>query len=144
MRGKRKPDHLRALHGEPVPVRPMGDDTRPEPPESMSQPARMAWEQTVNELSRLGLLDRADAGIIAVYVEQLVRHERAAHLLAEWAHLMEPDEIVVWERRLHWSSALIAQHATRLGLTPAARQTMTVEAPERPAPGRLSPERLLN
>jgi P27 family predicted phage terminase small subunit len=143
-RGRRKPDNIRALHGESVPARPVVDDTAPTLPARLAPDAASIWQETVDDLRRLRVLDHGDAGLLAAYVQCRVQFERATVLLSEHGAELDPDETKTYERRLREASDRIAAFSSKLGLNASARASIST-SDDKPwtGPG-LDPRRLLS
>jgi len=97
----------------------------PQPPANLQGPALRIWHETIRELEKLGTLDTADRGVIALYCEAraelgwaMNRVRRDGRIVSTAAGGQKPHPAVGIKNQ---AALRVARFAAELGLTPTAR-----------------------
>jgi P27 family predicted phage terminase small subunit len=136
-RAVRKPTALRLLEGDrshrPRNTRePMPDPIAPPKPETLSDGARVVWDEYAPDLERHGLLTALDGVVFETFCEALAAHRRSVALIKP-ALLVKGrrDALVVnpgW-RVFRDSALLVYRLGAEFGLSPASRASLTTGEP---------------
>lgn len=131
---KPTPTKLKVLRGETRPSRLNPDEPQPlrsfpAPPEHLSEAAREVWKRVRTETAHTGIIRGADAPVLEVYCETLVRYREASDLLGRSGFLIKgarsgelvKNPLVAMVRDL---GAQVRALAGELGLTPSSRTTL--------------------
>jgi len=130
------PTKLKLLKGETRPSRvyrkaPEPRDNRPLMPADMDAAAQVVWKRVMKELGDTGVITAADTDVMRCYCEAVSRYEDAARMLARSSPLVRGargSDLV--RNPLHQvvrdNADLVKLFARELGLTPAARVSLTV------------------
>lgn len=151
MRGRKpKPTELHLLEGTFRPDRhgarpvapgpglfPELDREIPKPPANLQGAALTIWTETVRELEKLGTLDSADRGILALYCEAraelgwaMNKVRREGRIVPTAAGGQKPHPAMAIKNA---ASLRCARYAAELGLTPVARARLRLGARFGPA-----------
>lgn len=145
-----KPTALRMLHGDrkdrintDEPPAPEGDVEAPE----MSDEVREIWDYTVEQLTAMHLVSRADRDVLACYCEAVVAHRKASAGIARSGLLIRTSRGQTFMRNpllqvQRDSAVLIRVLAREFGLTPSARSDIRMGGAKDDAAS--GPERLLS
>lgn len=127
----------REIHGtEPLPARDL-----PEPPDWLTEEARLEWAHSSEELYRIGLLSRIDRTVFAAYCQCCGRGAMAERAISEMAkHDLLTQGLMIRTTNGNaiqnplvgiankaWSDA--ARYAAEFGMTPSARARLDSETP---------------
>jgi len=131
------PTKLKLLRGETRPSRlnrhePRARAAGPEMPDDLDAAASVVWSRVMREMGASGVITAADTDALRVYCEAVARYTEAARLLAKSAPVTKSRE-GVWVRNplavvVRDNALLVRAYARELGLTPAARASMTTPA----------------
>lgn len=140
---KPTPTRLRVLRGETRPSRIDRDEpqplpTFPDPPAHLSEAAKAVWEHVRAQMAHTRVIRGADADILELYCETLVRYREASDLLAKSGFLIKgarhgelvKNPLVAMVRD---TGSGVRALAGELGLTPSSRSSL--RAGESPGPG---------
>lgn len=121
------PGHQKLNKNEPVPER-----GRPDPPHWMGDAARREFGIACDELDKMGLLFKADAGVIACYAQALADiAESTATLEVEGKYLGSDDRKFIHPAENVRREAMrsVRQLARELGFSPSARSGIVAKTP---------------
>ena len=117
------------------PAEPQFNSSIPDPPDHLTEAARVEWARVVSILGPVGVLTAADMAILALYCQAYGRWQEAE------AHLSVEGLVVVNDGRQTKSpwlriadDAMKAAHrfAVELGMTPSSRSRVSVANPPKP------------
>lgn len=134
---KPKPTGLHVLDGTfradrhgPLPGARAPAGTAPDPPRHLRGTALRVWRKTVQDLDQLGILDRADQGILAAYCEARAELSWADYKIRTEGRIVETSTGNI---RAHPAVGIknqaalrVGKFAAELGLTPSARARLRV------------------
>ncbi len=135
-----EPTRLKLLKGETRPSRvrsaPAPRDVKPTMPTDMDTAAQMVWKRVMREFGPANVITAADTDVLRCYCEAVSRYTDAARMLAQSSPLVRGAERRGGElvrNPLHQvvrdNADLVKLFARELGLSPAARSSLTM--PER-------------
>ncbi len=131
-----EPVKLKLLKGETRPSRvnrkaPEPRANRPVMAADMDVAAQTVWKRVMRELGETGIITAADTDVLRCYSEAVARYEEAARMLARSSPLVRGargNDLV--RNPLHQvvrdNADLVKLFARELGLSPAARVSLTV------------------
>lgn len=122
LRGETRPSRVNRKEPQPLP-------TFPEPPEHLGDEARAVWARVGEQMGHTGVIRGADADILELYCETLVRYRETSELLARSGFLIKgarsgdlvKNPLVAMVRDL---AIQIRALAGELGLTPGSRTSL--------------------
>jgi len=141
----RKPTRLKVLNGSAAhdPGRINRREPRPSPgsprmPADLSPAARVVWRHVIREMGPTGVITGADADVLRAYCESVARYQQAAVLLDKSGPLIvaggtgaRRGELVKnpLAQIVRDNALLVRMFARELGLTPAARPSLSAHVP---------------
>lgn len=135
MRGRKpKPTSLHSLQGtrpsHPRTAEPRAGGAVGEPPAHLTAPQRALWAYYVNH-APAGLLKALDESVLATFVVAVDLQDQAARLIAADGVVVNTERGQAEHpacRTFARASALVLKCASELGLSPAARPRITMQA----------------
>ena len=139
MRGRKpKPSAIRRIDGNPGKrgynaLEPVPPDGLPSPPRHLSGEALDEWDRLAVPLHQMGVLTIADRAAFAAYCQAYGRWAEAEERLRTTPVLIRMPSGYVqqspWLSIANKQSELMGRYMVELGLTPAARSRVIVDAP---------------
>ena len=137
MRGpSSQPDKLKNLHGRPshekraIEVHQNSDI--PSPPHFLSSSAKFEWKRICEALKDLNILTRADRAALASYCTSYARWKEAEAIVDAEGMVLVTDKGYSYQHPAvaiaQKERMLMRQYLVELGLTPAARARLNVQA----------------
>lgn len=139
----REPTALRLLKGETAPSRvnraaPQPRSTTPVMPSDMTDAANVVWRRVMKEQAP-GVILSVDRDGLRIYCEAVARYEESSRLLATSQPLVRGQTGLLVRNPLHQivrdNADMVKLWARELGLTPAARASLTAPEPGEQASG---------
>ncbi|MFR9807076.1 phage terminase small subunit P27 family [Pseudonocardia sp. RS010] len=131
-------DNVRFLRGNPGHRSSTGSvkapPGAPNPPDRLDREAKAEWRRVVRELDRLGLVAKVDRAVLSMYCDAWSRWTTLAKRLDAEGLVVEGyrGSLVkhpAWQLYRD-AGAMVVQLAKEIGVTPAARQRLSVAEPE--------------
>lgn len=97
--------------------KPVGDNKIGSPPKWLNDNAKKIYKQTANEIKSLGISDRCDTNILAIFSAQLDRLQVVSQL---------EDKEIFQERIQNDLTSSVLSLAKELGITPSARAKLRI------------------
>ncbi len=134
-----KPTAMKRMAGNPGKralndAEPRPDATMPQCPQWLSATGRSEWRRVARRLHNAGVLTYVDRGVLAVYCQaygRLVEAERALLLTGAVVETTNGNLVQSpWVQIANRAMDQMVRAARELGMTPASRASIKVDAPE--------------
>jgi P27 family predicted phage terminase small subunit len=129
LRGETRPSQINTREAEPVAA-------LPEPSDDLDPRARAVWDRVMADFGHTDVIRRLDTDALRCYCEAVSRYEEAAQMLRKTGPLIKGargGDVV--RNPLHQivrdNADMMRMFARELGLTPAARAGLHIEAGDR-------------